>query len=174
MQKNWLFLIYLAACAGWDMKTRRIPNWLAALGLAAGLAAAGAEGAAESIAALCRALAVTIAGLFLYRFRVIGAGDVKMAAVIAAWLGLERGCAGIFCGLFLGALWSLGRLLRRGMMKKRFAYLASYIKAFLETGLAPAYYRRERDGDEAAIPLGACLAAGAAMAAIAGLVRPFL
>ena len=96
----------------------------------------------------------------LYRFRVIGAGDVKLAAVIVAWLGFAEGGAGIFAGLCLGAVWSLGRLARRRILWKRFSYLAGYVRDYLATGKIAAYYNRERDGDEAAIPLGVCLAVG--------------
>lgn len=168
MQGIWFFVIYLAACAVWDGRTRRIPNGLAVLGLAAGLMAAGGQGVVGIAAAAGRGMAAVAVGLLLYRFRVIGAGDVKMAAVIVVWLGFAVGGAGILAGLCLGALWSLGRLLRRGILGKRFGYLSDYVKRFLATGQAPAYYDRERDGDEAVIPLGVCLAAGT------GVVMMFL
>lgn len=60
---------------------------------------------------ICRAVAAVAGGMCLYRFRVIGAGDVKLAAVIVAWLGFAQGGAGIFAGLCLGAgvvVWSSG------------------------------------------------------------------
>ena len=204
MQKNWIFMIYLAVCAGWDGKTRRIPNWMTVVGLAGGVVMAGMQGmwaaagmygagmtaglqGVENVAGLYRAgvaaglqgmqtataaqpkksplakieaAAAVAAGMCLYRFRVIGAGDVKLAAVIVAWLGFAQGGAGIFAGLCLGAVWSFGRLVRRGILWKRFSYLAGYVRDYLTTGKIAAYYNRERDGDEAAIPLGVCLAAG--------------
>lgn len=206
MQKNWIFMIYLAVCAGWDGKTRRIPNWLTVVGLAGGVVMAGMQGmwaaagmygagmtaglqgvenvaglhgagvaaglqgmqtataaqawAFAAMAAFGRAVAAVAGGMCLYRFRVIGAGDVKLAAVIVAWLGFAQGGAGIFAGLCLGAVWSFGRLVRRGILWKRFSYLAGYVRDYLTTGKIAAYYNRERDGDEAAIPLGVCLAAG--------------
>ena len=95
-----------------------------------------------------------------YRFRVIGAGDVKLAAVIVAWLGFAQGGAGIFAGLCLGAVWSFGRMVRRGIVRKRLSYLAGYVRDYLATGKIAVYYNRGRDGDEAAIPLGVCLAVG--------------
>lgn len=188
MQENWIFMIYLAVCAGWDGRTRRIPNGLTVLGLAGGgmmagmqgmwtavglhgaEAAAGLQGvqtatavqawAFAAMAAFGRAVVAAAAGMCLYRFRVIGAGDVKLAAVIVAWLGFAEGGAGIFAGLCLGAVWSLGRLARRRILWKRFSYLAGYVRDYLATGKIAAYYSRERDGDEAAIPLGVCLAVG--------------
>ena len=167
MQKNWIFMIYLAVCPGWDGKTRRIPNWLTVVGLAGGVVMAGMQGmwaAAEmygtGMAAFGRAVTAVAAGMCFYRFRVIGAGDVKLAAVIVAWLGFAQGGAGIFAGLCLGAVWSFGRLVRRGILWKRFSYLAGYVRDYLTTGKIAAYYNKERDGDEAAIPLGVCLAVG--------------
>ena len=192
MQKNWIFMIYLAVCAGWDGRTRQIPNGLTVWGLAGGVMMAGMQGmwtvaglqgaevtaglyGAEvaaglqgvqawvfaAMAAFGRAVFAVAAGMCLYRFRVIGAGDVKLAAVIVAWLGFSEGGAGIFAGLCLGAVWSLGRLARRGILWKRFSYLAGYVRNYLAMGKIAAYYNRERDGDEAAIPLGVCLAVGA-------------
>ena len=188
MQENWIFMIYLAVCAGWDGRTRRIPNGLTVLGLAGGVMMAGMQGigmaaglhgaeaaaglqgvqtatavqawAFAAMAAFGRAVIAVTAGMCLYRFRVIGAGDVKLAAVIVAWLGFAEGGAGIFAGLCLGAVWSLGRLARRRILWKRFSYLAGYVRDYLATGKIAAYYSRERDGDEAAIPLGVCLAVG--------------
>lgn len=167
MQKNWIFMIYLAVCAGWDGKTRRIPNWLTVVGLAGGVVMAGTQGMwaaagmyGAGMAAFGRAAAAVAAGMCFYRFRVIGAGDVKLVAVIVAWLGFAQGGAGIFAGLCLGAVWSFGRLVRRGILWKRFSYLAGYVRDYLTTGKIAAYYNRERDGDEAAIPLGVCLAVG--------------
>ena len=188
MQENWIFMIYLAVCAGWDGRTRRIPNGLTVLGLAGGVMMVGMQGmwtaaglhgaeaadglqgvqtatavqawAFAAMAAFGRAVIAVAAGMCLYRFRVIGAGDVKLAAVIVAWLGFAEGGAGIFAGLCLGAVWSLGRLARRRILWKRFSYLAGYVRDYLATGKIAAYYNRERDGDEAAIPLGVCLAVG--------------
>ena len=197
MQENWIFMIYLAVCAGWDRRTRRIPNGLTVLGLAGGMMMVGMQGmwtaaglhgvgvaaglhgaeaadglqgvqtatavqawAFAAMAAFGRAVIAVAAGMCLYRFRVIGAGDVKLAAVIVAWLGFAEGGAGIFAGLCLGAVWSLGRLARRRILWKRFSYLAGYVRDYLATGKIAAYYNRGRDGDEAAIPLGVCLAVG--------------
>ena len=186
MQENWIFMIYLAVCAGWDGRTRRIPNGLTVLGLAGGVMMVGMQGmwtaaglhgvgvaaglhgaeaadglqgvqtatavqawAFAAMAAFGRAVIAVAAGMCLYRFR-----------VIVAWLGFAEGGAGIFAGLCLGAVWSLGRLARRRILWKRFSYLAGYVRDYLATGKIAAYYNRERDGDEAAIPLGVCLAVG--------------
>ena len=167
MQKNWIFMIYLAVCAGWDGRTMRIPNWLTVVGLACGVVMAGMQGMwaaagmyGAGMAAFGRAVAAVAAGMCFYRFRVIGAGDVKLAAVIVAWLGFAQGGAGIFAGLCLGAVWSFGRMVRRGIVRKRLSYLAGYVRDYLATGKIAVYYNRGRDGDEAAIPLGVCLAVG--------------
>lgn len=120
---------------------------------------AAARGA--GLAAL-RMLAAMIPGLALFRFRVVGAGDVKLAAVIVGFMGVKAGGTGIFLGLCLGAAWSLARMVRRGIVRKRFLYLIGYVRRVILTGEIEAYYVRKRDGEEEVIPLGVCLGVGAA------------
>lgn len=130
------------------------------------LAAARAPGVRAIVAGAAlpalQMLAAVVPGLALYRFRVVGAGDVKLAAVIVGVMGFGAGGAGIFAGLCLGAVWSLARMVRRGIMRKRFLYLMGYVRRALLTGKIEAYYDRRRDGEEEVIPLGVCLAVGAA------------
>lgn len=191
MLKFWAFMIFLAVVSLWDGRTKRIPNWLILGGAAAavlfeGVLAWESGGAAQRIAwesggavmrrmaqgggaaargaglAALRMLAAMIPGLALFRFRVVGAGDVKLAAVIVGFMGSKAGGAGIFLGLCLGAAWSLARMVRRGIVRKRFLYLIGYVRRVILTGEIEAYYVRKRDGEEEVIPLGVCLGVGAA------------
>ncbi|WP_168194109.1 prepilin peptidase [Altererythrobacter sp. TH136] len=86
-------LIGLVATACWtDIFQRKIPNWVCAVTALAGLAYVGVEqgwqGAALALAHLAAALIVTMA---LFAMKVIGAGDAKFYAAIAAWLPIDRG-----------------------------------------------------------------------------------
>ena len=100
------------------------------------------------------------AGSFLWRLRMVGAADVKLAALIVSWLGVGRGCSGLGAGMVLGALWSLGRLFRKGELLLRLRQLARYGGSCLKDRTIRPYERWIRDGDQAVIPLGACLALG--------------
>jgi prepilin peptidase CpaA len=89
-----------------DLRTRRIPNWLtfgaAAAALAAGWMDTGAPGLGRS------ALAWFVGALIffpLFALRGMGAGDVKLVAALSAWLGpIEAVYLAIFASLAGGVV----------------------------------------------------------------------
>jgi prepilin peptidase CpaA len=99
------------ACA-FDLRTRRIPNWItfgaAAAALTFQLITEGARGGVQSIGGC----AVGVALLILpYALGGMGAGDVKLLGAIGAWLGpgdtfwvaMYTGVAGAGMALIVGA-----------------------------------------------------------------------
>lgn len=84
-----LFLVFMLTAAWWDLRTRRIPNWLTVSGAGAGLALAVVADAAvmQALAGFGVALVV---GFLLYAVRVLGAGDAKLLAAVGAWAGVAR------------------------------------------------------------------------------------
>jgi prepilin peptidase CpaA len=99
------------ACA-FDLRTRRIPNWLtfgaAAVGLAYHIVTGGASGAALGIAGWATGVALLIAP---YALGGMGAGDLKLLGALGAWLGpgdifwlaMYTGIAGAVMALIVGA-----------------------------------------------------------------------
>lgn len=86
-------LAAVAAVASWtDVRQRRIPNWLCAVNFVLGLAfaayASGWAGAGMAALHVAVALAVTMA---LFAGGIIGAGDAKFYASMAAWLPIQQG-----------------------------------------------------------------------------------
>jgi prepilin peptidase CpaA len=86
---QWIGAFALAGAACWfDVRTRRIPNWLtfpaAALGLVAATAAHGGPGIVSSATGLLVGLLLFFP---LFALRGLGAGDVKLMGAIGAWLG---------------------------------------------------------------------------------------
>jgi prepilin peptidase CpaA len=84
-----LFLAVLViAAALFDLRTRRIPNWLCAAGLLAGFACQIAElhweGAREATLGAALALLVYIP---LFALRAVGGGDVKLMAAVGSLAG---------------------------------------------------------------------------------------
>jgi prepilin peptidase CpaA len=77
----------LVACT-WDIRTRRVPNWLtfgsAILAWAVWLSAHGVRGAGWSAAGWLAGCAVFLPFFVL---RGMGAGDVKLLAALGAWIG---------------------------------------------------------------------------------------
>ena len=98
-------LVLLALTASWlDISARRLPNWLTLVTLAAGIAvtivAAGASALGSNLAHAVMALLV---GMILFRFGVIGGGDAKFYAAVAAWFGLS-GAPGLLLAVSLSGL----------------------------------------------------------------------
>lgn len=83
----------LCLAGSWlDIAQRRLPNWLSALALLGGLALACATGGVPALGwHTLHAIVALAAGMGLYAFRAIGAGDVKYYAGLASWFPIDEG-----------------------------------------------------------------------------------
>ena len=100
--------------AGWD---GRLPGYGAALMMGIG----------ETCGYLIRIGSLLIVLFPLYLFRMIGAGDIKMAAVLFGAAGLRQGGRIFLCGMAAAGIWSLVLLIRRGIARQRLTYLVFYL-----------------------------------------------
>lgn len=108
----------------------------------------------EPIVFVLRCLAVTVFLFPLFLFRMMGAGDVKLTALLAGVLGLRQGLTVIFFGLAAAAAWSVFYMARRRLFLHRIRYFLNYMMNLIITGEAVPYYDASRDGTEE----GFCLA----------------
>ncbi|WP_264419801.1 prepilin peptidase [Novosphingobium sp. KCTC 2891] len=102
-----------------DVRWRRLPNWLSLLTMVSGLAvcvltAAPDTNMLSTIAShVAHGLVALVAGMVLFRLGAVGGGDAKFYAALAMWLPLSR--AALFLGVTAGAglvslaLWFLAR-----------------------------------------------------------------
>lgn len=111
-----------------------------------GIAAALLMGFYEVGGLLLRSLFVLCALFPLYLFRMVGAGDIKMAAVMIGGVGIKAGFRIILCGLLIAGIWSFVLMIRRGLVKKRFCYMRFYLYRFLALKNVEPYYLEARDG----------------------------
>ena len=119
-------LVTLTALAGClhDLSSRRIPNYLtfgsAALALVYALATTGWSGVGIGLGGWALGVALFIPFFLL---RGMGAGDVKLAALIGATFGLERFLAPLMVGVILGGAVALVLVIARGRgARSKFAY----------------------------------------------------
>ena len=108
-----LALLLLAASAC-DLKTRRIPNGLAAAGLLAGLLGHAYQSGLPGVLWSLAGIAVALPLLLLYAVHAFGAGDVKLLMAVGALMGptfLLWTLLGAVCAAGLLALVSI---IRRG------------------------------------------------------------
>jgi prepilin peptidase CpaA len=111
-------LVVLTACT--DIVCRRIPNRVIAMGLiAAFVVQAYLLG---PVTGLGDALAGTLAGFALliplYLLRATGAGDVKLLAMIGAWVGPTMILYVALTAFVIGGVWSIAWTLFRGRMQQ--------------------------------------------------------
>ena len=170
---------FLAYCGGSDLVRYRIPNrallgaavfWAAGIGIGAVQNVGGSNIFGDLAKAYACFGARVMFGLLLgfpfFYLRMTGAGDVKLMALLFGCFGLKQGAMAVWTGLCLGALWALEKMLREGSMLCRFSYMFSYLKEWVGSGEAGAYYCLERDGKRAVIPMGACFVMGTVMIAL--------
>jgi prepilin peptidase CpaA len=110
-------LVVAGIGAALDIRDRRLPNWLCAvLAISAAGGLVALEGAAALPSSLLHASIALIAGMILFKLRMVGAGDAKFYAAAAA--GLPLGEALPFlgwtsaAGLVLLIVMAMGRLAR--------------------------------------------------------------
>ena len=108
----------LAIASAVDWRTLRIYNWLTAPLFLSGVIyhsyVTGMDGAMSSIFA---GVGAFVAMLFLYVLGAMGAGDVKLAAGLGAWLGLPLTLMLLSVGLLVSAAISILLLLKQGRVE---------------------------------------------------------
>jgi len=117
---GWLGTVALVALLAWacatDLRSRRIPN--------AAVAAIALTGLAVSLLAPSPSLAILhaiggmatglVVWLPFYALRMLGAGDVKLFAAAAAWLGPHGALEGALLAALAGGVFALGFMLMEG------------------------------------------------------------
>jgi prepilin peptidase CpaA len=148
----------------YDVRFRRIPNWLTLAGVVTGLAMnaflyQGWPGLRLSLAGLAVGFGIYFA---LYALRAMGAGDVKLMAAIGAMVGM-RDWFGIFMvTAIIGGFAGLALVAMRGRMKKTM-WNVGFILSEMKSG-RPAYLAKEeldvRSPKSVGLPHGAVIGAG--------------
>lgn len=121
--------ILLCFAVGFDLKERRIPNQVILVGLA-GAATLAASGGLPTLGATALGLIVTLA-LFspIYFFGWLGAGDIKLIALVGGFFGLEQIFPVVLLTILAGGLLSLIylSLSRLGLVDPRVPYAVAVL-----------------------------------------------
>lgn len=152
-----LLTVLLALAASSDVARRKIPNWLtvgiALTGLASHLIVGGTSAAASGL--LTGALVLALAFPFWMK-RLIGGGDVKLAAGAGIWIGLSR------CPRYLLASAVAGGMIALACYALSTSEARTSIRANMWRLHAPALPRAA--GGTVLVPYGAAFALGAIFA----------
>lgn len=160
---SWVLFVLVLTAAAFDLRFRRIPNWLTGAGIGLGLAASIFEwgiwrGLRFSLAGLCLALAIYMA---LYALHAMGAGDGKLMAAIGAVAGWKHWLAIFMVTAIFGGIAALALSISRGRLRKTL-WNVGFVLSEMKRG-RPAYLANEeldvRSSKGLRLPHGAVIAA---------------
>jgi len=134
----WPILAAVLIAVVWDVRYRRIPNWLVFPLLVGGIgistAVQGWHGLGQS--ALGILLAAVAVGAF-YCLGGMGMGDVKLCAAIGAWIGpAQLGLALVMTG-FAGGVMALGWAICGGFLRESLDGAGDLIIGMRKRGVRP-------------------------------------
>lgn len=159
-----LLLALVLGAAVYDVRYRKIPNWLTMLGAACGLALntflyQGWAGLRLSLAGLGLAFGIYLG---LYALRAMGAGDVKLMAAIGAIVGWQDWFGIFVVTAIIGGIMSLILITMSGRVRKTL-FNVGFILTEMKSG-RPAYLANEeldvKSKKAVGLPHGAVIAVG--------------
>jgi prepilin peptidase CpaA len=133
-----LLVVLLLLAAAIDVRQMRVPNWLTLSGAAAGvLLSAGTpwietgmrwalDGALSSLGGMGVGLLLLLP---LYVLGVMGAGDVKLMAMVGSFVGLQQIVQTVLCVFVVGGLFAAMWILCRRVFRRAAANVALIVMA---------------------------------------------
>lgn len=159
------FLLCLLTGTSWqDLRYGKVSNCWILLGIAVfltsrlmvfirGPSETVADFFTDSIGFMLRFILVILIFFVLFLFHMMGAGDIKVMALIGGYLGLSEGFRIIFYGLTASALWSLLFMIHKKNLMKRIQYFFRFMHCFFVTGEIRAYHEKGGNNRQAGIAL---------------------
>jgi len=159
-----VLIVLVLAAGAYDVRYRRIPNWISVSGAVLGLALntflkAGVSGFLFSLKGLLLAF-----GLYflLYALHAMGAGDVKLMGAVGALVGWEDWFGIFVVTAIIGGVLAVLVMVMRGRVKKT-VWNLGYILGEMKHGRAAYVTREELDvksPKSVGLPHGAVIAVG--------------
>ncbi len=84
---------------------------------------------------------------FLFYFRMLGPGDIKLLSVLGGLLGYRAVIYLIVLSFFFGGILSLGLLIASGTLMFRFRYFVNYFRMYLKDQKRMPYYQTGRQAE---------------------------
>ena len=159
-----LLLLVVLGAAVYDVRYRRIPNWLSMSGVLAGIILnaflyPGWPGLKLSLQGLAMGFGVYFA---LYALHAMGAGDVKLMAAVGSIVGWRDWFGTFLITAIIGGAMALILVASKGRVKKTL-WNVSFILSEMKSG-RPAYMGKEeldvRSPKALGLPHGAVIAVG--------------
>jgi prepilin peptidase CpaA len=136
-QTIWAFTIALTLVAGgWDLRTRKIPNWLTVSGFLMGLIVhtwiSGWRGTVMSLEGAGLALAVLIPFVLM---RGLGAGDWKLMGAVGSFLGPVMMLFVLLATILVAGVMAVVMVIKTKQVISTFRNMAILVQGFFAFGL---------------------------------------
>lgn len=151
-------VVAVLGTAAWtDLRSRRIPNLLCAVGWGLGVAVAAGTGPGTLAAVLALSTAVLLVGFLLFARGIFGAGDAKLLAATAAMVGVERFPLALLLIALCGVALALVEAARHRMIVPVLMDCGAVIASWARFGRGPAQLPSHTG---LTVPYGVAIAAG--------------
>lgn len=146
MFQSVMLLSAAMVAAGMDLRFGKVKNWWIVFLLSSGLAyQLKMEGWMGFSVFFCGAALPLLLLFPLFRFRMMGAGDVKLFMALGGLMGGSRILTCMAASFFLGGILSLFILLFWGNLFSRLRYFTDYIQLCVNTGKIHPYRKESME-----------------------------
>jgi prepilin peptidase CpaA len=163
---NLTLLSIISLAAYFDIKERRIPNWVVLVGFTGGVVLSALQGSAQLIFSVASFFIGIVALLIPFAFGWMGAGDVKLFAAVGSLLGYPRLPRVFFYSCLVAgsiALLALALGYARQLSFRNFWTDCKFMFLTVPTAL-PKSIPLESSAGAYSVPWGAAIGAGTIMA----------
>lgn len=150
--KDFIICCLLVAAIYNDCIFYKVKNWIILSGLFLGLVIQVLEAGGMGIINWFLGSLIPILLLWmLFRYKMLGAGDIKLFSIIGSMYGASVIIDTIILAFLAGGVLSVIRLLQTGGFRNRLQYLAGFLSNQWNQTKITQYYQKERDGREPVI-----------------------
>ncbi len=139
-----MMIFFPAAAAYADLRTGRIPNALTFSFFGLSLLLRILENGPAGLLLFCAGASPAFLLLIAYRFRMIGAGDIKLLLCVGSLWSFRESLLILFAILLCGGVFSLLRMYRYHMFSERFGYFFRYLQTVCRSGTILPYRKSGR------------------------------
>ncbi|MFT5532860.1 MAG: prepilin peptidase CpaA [Burkholderiaceae bacterium] len=154
-----LLVLVLVMATATDLRSRRIPNWLVLFGLALSL---WLKITAGDVSAWGLGLLIGFGSFIpLYALRAMGAGDVKLMAVVGAFLGPLSALGAVAATLLAGGVLAIVVALANGSLRRAIDNVKFMLTSLMVSGMQRTRMTVEvPTSSTGSVPYGAAIAVG--------------
>ena len=153
--------IFALIGAGFDIRSRRIPNFVTGPAILAGLLLhLGLDGWFGMLTSFGAGLICGLVFLIFYLAGGMGAGDVKLITAAGCLVGLSNSPSLLIVTALVGGVMGVAFALMRGQLRSTFVNVQSIATHHMVQGLIPHPEHNVRNRNSLRLPYGVAIAAG--------------